>query len=213
MTEPGPSRRDFLSTAGTAMGGAWLFGLDPAIAAARTFAKGRVGQGLPYDTFTQAEGDDFEAFSARIIPTDDTPGAREAGCVHFADRALGSFMSDMLPIIRDGLVHMNQIVAELHPGRTRFIDLDPAQQDAVITLIETEPTPFFFFAKSLVMIGFSGDPSYGGNQDRIGWNHMGFETDFAYLPPFGYYDRNEHGEQDPDATPAPPSHDHTGGDR
>ena len=121
----------------------------------------------------------------------------------------------MLPIIRGGLVHMNEVVAELNPGRTRFIDLDPAQQDAVITLNRDRADPVLLLRQ---VTGddrlLAGDPSYGGNQDRIGWNHMGFETDFAYLPPFGYYDRNEHGEQDPDAAPAPRhSHDHTGGER
>ena len=39
-----------------------------------------------------AEAADVEAVAAQIIPTDDTPGAREAGVVYFIDRALGSFL-------------------------------------------------------------------------------------------------------------------------
>ena len=35
-----------------------------------------------------AEAADVEAVAAQIIPTDDTPGAREAGVVYFIDRAL-----------------------------------------------------------------------------------------------------------------------------
>jgi gluconate 2-dehydrogenase gamma chain len=41
------------------------------------------------------------------------------------------------------------------------------------------------------MYGFLGNPSYGGNRDRIGWKLIGFEDRMAYQPPFGYYDAQE----------------------
>ena len=44
---------------------------------------------------TAAEAADVEAVAAQIIPTDDTPGAREAGVVHFIDRALATFFSQL----------------------------------------------------------------------------------------------------------------------
>src|SRR5262245_60928028 len=45
------------------------------------------------------EGDlaDLEAVTAQIIPTDSTPGAREAGVVQFIDRALASFLAPLAP--------------------------------------------------------------------------------------------------------------------
>jgi gluconate 2-dehydrogenase gamma chain len=36
--------------------------------------------------FSQHEWETIEAATARIFPTDDRPGAREAGVVHFIDR-------------------------------------------------------------------------------------------------------------------------------
>ena len=42
-----------------------------------------------------AEAADVEAVAAQIIPTDDSPGAREAGVVYFIDRALATFLSQL----------------------------------------------------------------------------------------------------------------------
>ena len=28
----------------------------------------------------------------------------------------------------------------------------------------------------------------GGNKDKVGWKLIGFQDDFLYKPPFGYYD-------------------------
>ena len=193
MTASGPSRRDFRTRSGTAVGGAWLFGLEPAIEAAREYASAALAARLPWDTFTDREGADFEAFSGRIIPTDDTPGAIEAGCVYFADRALGTFMSGLLPAVRDGLARLAELAGEVAPRGRHFSDLDPSQQDDLIGQLEQEPTPGFFMAKTVVMVGFVANPEHGGNRERIGWDTLGFRPDFAYAPPFGFYDRNEHG--------------------
>ena len=73
------TRREFLTTSGSAMGGAWLLRFAPLIAATQACASDAMQSGLPFMTFTEREGADFDAFGARIVPTDDTPGAREAG--------------------------------------------------------------------------------------------------------------------------------------
>jgi hypothetical protein len=41
-------------------------------------------------------------------------------------------------------------------------------------------------------MGLVSIPEHGGNRDGIGWDLLGFETAYAYQPPFGYYDRDEH---------------------
>lgn len=187
------TRRDFVATSTSAAGGMWLMRFAPLIAATQACASEAMREGLPFGTFTEREATDFEAFSARIVPTDDTPGAREAGSVYFADRALGDFMSDLLPIVRGGLEAMNGRVAEAHPGVVAFADLTEAQQDEVIGAVEREDPGFFFFAKTLVLLGLVTNPEYGGNRDHVGWQLLGFENDFSYSPPFGYYDRDEHG--------------------
>lgn len=59
--------------------------------------------------------------------------------------------------------------------------------------MEREDPQFFFVARSLVVMGLFSNPELGGNRDGIGWELVGFENRFAYQPPFGYYDRDEHG--------------------
>jgi len=187
------TRRDFLSLSGSSLGGAWLLGLAPLVAAAQACAADARRGGLPFTTFTDREGADFDALAARIVPTDDTPGAREAAVVHFADQALQTFMSELLPIVRAGLVRLSDRATDGSDGAPSFADLDQARQDELIALIEREDTEFFFFARMLVMIGLVTNPEHGGNQDGVGWELIGFEDRFAYQPPFGYYDRDEHG--------------------
>jgi len=188
-----PTRRDFVSTSGSMLGGAWLLRFAPLIAATQACAREAMEEALPFTVFTEREGADFEAFSARIVPTDETPGAREAGSVYFADRALGDFMSELLPIVRGGLEAMNGRVASTFDDATAFADLTEAQQDQIIGAVEQDDPNFFFFAKTLVMLGLVTNPEYGGNRNKVGWQVLGYEDTYAYSPPFGYYDRNEHG--------------------
>jgi gluconate 2-dehydrogenase gamma chain len=189
------TRRDFLSTSGSAMGGAWLARLAPFVAGMQACASDAMREGLDFTTFTAREAADFDALAARIVPTDDTPGAHEAGSVYFADHALGTVLSDLLPIIRQGLAQMNERASSALSSDGPFADLSPARRDEIITATETADPGFFFFARTLVLLGLVGDPAYGGNRDAIGWDLLGFETSFRHEPPFGYYDRDEHGEE------------------
>jgi len=187
------TRREFMARSGSALSGIWLMRFAPLIAAAQACATDAMNDGSPFTTFTPREGADFEAFSARIVPTDDTPGAREAGSVYFADQALAGFMEWVLPIVRGGLESMNGRVASSFPDADAFADLTEARQDEIITAVEREDPAFFFFAKTLVMLGMVADPRYGGNRNGVGWDLIGFERTYAYAPPFGHYDRDEHG--------------------
>lgn len=187
-----PSRKEFLSATGSALGGAWLVRLAPMIAAVQACAGDAMRQGLPFATFSDREGADFDAFAARIIPSDETPGAREAGSVHFADQALGGTLSDLLPIVRGGLESMNARVAETFPDTAAFADLSEDAQDEIIAAVEQEDPGFFFFARTLVVLGLVTNPEYGGNRDGIGWELIGFDDSYLHQPPFGYYDRDEH---------------------
>ena len=188
---PSRSRREFLVRSGSAASGAWLASLAPLIAATQACAAEARREGLPFTTFTEREGTDFDALAGRIIPADETPGAREAGVVYFADRALGSFMADLLPEVRAGLgrLHQRALAGDARP----FDELPGDRQDELIGAVEQEDPGFFSFARSLVVLGMVSDPAHGGNRDGIGWAMIGFEDDFAYQPPFGYYDRDEHG--------------------
>ena len=62
--------------------------MTPLVLATQACARDAAEEGAPFVTFTEREGADFEAFSSRIIPSDDTAGAREANVVYFVDQAL-----------------------------------------------------------------------------------------------------------------------------
>ena len=188
------TRREFLTTSGSAVGGAWLLRFAPLIAVTQACASDAMRSGLPFTTLSEREGADFDAFAARIVPTDDTPGAREAGAVHFADRALQTFLDELLPIVRDGLSSMNRRVADTFGGIGAFADLSEDQQDEIITAVEQEDPIFFSFARILVIMSLMAEPEYAGNVDRVGWQLIGRGNEAVFQPPFGFYERDEHGE-------------------
>ena len=72
-------------------------------------------------------------------------------------------------------------------GRTQRLRFArPSQQIEIID--EIEHTPFFAIARSLVIIGAFGDPSYGGNRGGVGWKLLAIEHGTTYAAPFGWYD-------------------------
>jgi gluconate 2-dehydrogenase gamma chain len=186
-----PDRRDFLASSGSVLSGAWLARFAPLIAMTQACARDAMREGRPFVTFTEQEGADFDAFAARIVPSGDTPGAREAGSVHFADLALGRELSELLPIVRRGLESLTSRASEGY-GAASFSELDEADQDEIVGAVEQEDPGFFFMGRTLVVLGLVTNPEYGGNRDKVGWRLIGFEDSYGHQPPFGYYDRDEH---------------------
>src|SRR5271167_271023 len=85
------TRRTFLAQAAASLGVLYLSGLTPEVVAqAHQHAKmaPRNLDGQPFRFFTPQQAADYEAFASQIIPTDDTPGAKEANVVRFVDFAL-----------------------------------------------------------------------------------------------------------------------------
>lgn len=170
----------------------WVFGtLSPAlaagIAAAQQHAHQSVGSGKTQFAFLDAAmAADLDALTAQILPSTGGPGAREAGVIYFIDRALTTFDKDLQPAYRTGLGQFRQALHTLFPEAKRIPALSDAQQ---IELIRSqEKTEFFETLRTHTLLGFLGDPSYGGNSNRVGWKHIGFEGAMSYTPPFGYYD-------------------------
>src|SRR5262245_2477771 len=93
------SRRAFLRMVVGALGGMGLtFDVAAIVDAAADAHLARESPGLPTPLFlTQAELADVDAIAAQIIPTDDTPGAREAGAALFIDRELATFFARLAP--------------------------------------------------------------------------------------------------------------------
>lgn len=125
-----------------------------------------------------------EAITARIIPTDHEPGAREANCVNFIDKAIANEDAEAVPLYKGGLAALEG-VARARFGAV-FASLEAGQQDAILSDLEQDkvpewkigaelPAPLFFETLRIhTIVGFLADPSYGGNQDYAGWRVAGY---------------------------------------
>lgn len=158
------------------------------IAAARQHAHEALQSSTPpaFQTLDTGMAADIDAITSQIVPSTDGPGAHEAGVVYFIDRALSTFDAHLREAYRTGLAEAQKKRQELYPSSTSIATLSNAQQIQLIKAIES--TEFFELLRTHTMYGFLGNPSYGGNRDRIGWKLIGFEDRMAFQPPFGYYD-------------------------
>ena len=185
----GLSRRTFLRVAGGALGGAWLtLDLSKVAQAAHDAHEAREAGALNTSFLSRAELADVDAITAQIIPTDDTPGAREAGVALFIDRALATFFGRMAPDFRSQLAAFRLRCQAQHPDAGSFAALSEEQQIAFLKQVDR--TPFFERVRLLTLVGMFAMPKYGGNRDGIGWKLLGFQDQHIFTPPFGYYDRD-----------------------
>ena len=185
----GLSRRTFLRVAGGALGGAWLtLDLSKVAQAAHDAHEAREAGALNTSFLSRAELADVDAITAQIIPTDDTPGAREAGVALFIDRALATFFGRMAPDFRSQLAAFRLRCQAQHPDAGSFAALSNEQQIAFLKQVDR--TPFFERVRLLTLVGMLAMPKYGGNRDGIGWKLLGFQDQHIFTPPFGYYDRD-----------------------
>ncbi len=129
---------------------------------------------------------EIEAIAAQIVPSTGGPGAREAGVIYFIDRALSTFAADSVEAYRAGMAQAQEQRKRLFQESTTIASLTGQQQMALVQAIET--SSFFELLRTHTVLGFLGNPSYGGNRDKVGWQQIGFEDRMAYQSPFGYYD-------------------------
>ena len=138
--------------------------------------------------FNAADAADVEAVAAQIVPTDDAPGAREAGVVYFIDRALATFYAQLAGDYRAQLAAFQTAFHARHPEAASFASLTPERQ--VEYLRQVDDTPFFNTTRLFTLLGMFSLPAYGGNHDGVGWKLIGFEDAHVFQPPFGFYDRD-----------------------
>jgi len=183
------TRRLFLGQAGASLGLLWLGSLTPdLLAQAHAHAQATAQSGnKTYHFFTPQQAADFDAFAAQIVPTDDTPGAREANVVHFTDYLLSGVDSDQQSKVSDALKALHEQAAKTVPGAPSFAGITSAQQ--IETIRAMEKSDAFWILRGFVLTGCFCTPGFGGgNKDKVGWKLIGFQDDFYYKPPFGYYD-------------------------
>ena len=181
------TRRAFLVAAGAA-GAAWLAADPKLVQAALAHARQTIVSPPPYAfaVLTAAQAADLEAVTMRILPSDETPGAKEAGVIHFIDKALSTFAADWKGRVISGLEDLNTRARAKWPGTTTFVLLPPSRQDELLKA--SEEKDLFKQTRFATFVGMFGNPSYGGNRNQVGWKLLGFQAHGLYQPPFGYYD-------------------------
>ncbi len=135
----------------------------------------------PLETLSAAEADTLEAIVARLIPSDSNgPGATEARAAHYIDRALGGALASSRQMYAAGLAAVEQYA--LTSKGASFVRLSPADQDAVLTDLESNATTgfmpnsdtFFELVRNHTIQGTFCDPYYGGNANFCGWDLLGY---------------------------------------
>jgi Gluconate 2-dehydrogenase subunit 3 len=187
MKKEHASRRQFLISSISGLSATWLSSHWPSVVTAQTHAEEAARQDSAFQFFSPQQATEVEAITSQIIPSDETPGGREAHVVYFIDRALTSFDRDKQPAYIEGLKQVQALVKSLFPGETKFSDLSSERQIRLLMAIER--TDFFELLRIHTVMGFLAKPDYGGNQDEVGWKLIGFEDKMSHHPPFGYYDR------------------------
>ena len=188
MTQPGVNRRDFVLGLGSAAAGVWLTAHAAELGAVAAHAASATPQ-QPWEFFTPDQAREFDAISAQIVPTDDTPGAREAHVVRFADRYLATVGKDEQPRAQDAFKLLADTLTEKKPGSRSFAALDNADQIGFLTELEKAHRGAFNAFLTLTMLGMFSHPVHGGNFNKVGWKLVGFEDRYSWTQPFGYYDR------------------------
>lgn len=129
---------------------------------------------------TEAQRETLAAAASRILPSEDGPGAAEAGVADYVAAALGEErLNGWLPFFVHGLGRIEAISLETL-GR-RFPAATVEEQEEVLRQLQAMPEPhlrhFFGQLVRLCIEGFLGDPRYGGNRDGLGWRYVGYPLD------------------------------------
>ena len=190
MSHDDATRREFLALSSAALATLWLTADAEEVRASLRHAAHAAQSPRPpaWETFTPEQAADVEAIAAQIIPSDGTPGAREAHAVNFLDHSLANWGKPGAEAFLKGLEELNAEAEKRWPGSGGFAKLYPARQYELLTAWDKGNKPFFNAVRTATITGTFSRPDYGGNYDRIGWKMMGFEDRFAWQPPFGSYD-------------------------
>jgi len=168
IRETAVSRRELLKRLG--MAGAAVLAL-PELDRVLAFQREVLKTAAPAGVLNAAQAATLAATCARIIPTDaNGPGATEARAADYIDRALGGWLAPSREAYEAGLTAIDD-AARARGGR-RFVELQPAEQDAVLATLEQ--TPFFALVRTHTIQGTFCDPAYGGNANFVGWDLIGY---------------------------------------
>jgi gluconate 2-dehydrogenase gamma chain len=199
-------RRGFLINAGGSLGLAWLTANWPATLAASARARlAALATGpVKFNFLSEEQAVEVSAIASRIIPSDDSPGAKEAGAVYFIDNCLATIAAEQQPVYRNGLAEFQEDIRNMFPGIDKFSAASWQQQDEFLRAVDVPPevtgrrqryskssADFFETIRTHTVAAFLIDPEseYAGNHSGVGWKLIGREPAHSFQPPFGFYDK------------------------
>ena len=208
------SRRNFVAALGTGAAAVWLTAEARDVLAAGARAAAAAKAQAPFKVLTADQAADLDAATSRIIPSDGTPGAREAGVVYFIDRALVTFSVDDQKTYREGLPEIQNRLQHIFPTATLFSTATAEQQEAVLESLDEagsknpprrpranfmagSAAQLFETIRAHTLAGFLIDPESDrkGNRGGVGWTVIGRLPEHGFQPPFGFYDKGYAGWQ------------------
>lgn len=161
-------RRDFIKSAGLVFGSVLLF---PSCLKKNNF----------YRFFTPEEAKCVIALCEQIIPKDESPGATEAGVIHYIDRQLSEVFYYDQETYRQGIKNLDDLSAKKYSKAFEELDFDT--QTRLLIAMESnqmdekewpsgKPSDFFNLVRSHTMQGFYGSPIHGGNKDFMSFEML-----------------------------------------
>jgi hypothetical protein len=127
----------------------------------------------------------LEAFSERIIPRSDTPGAKDAGVALLIDKLIGTDPT-LLPLYRGGLADLNALSRQGY-GKN-FAGLTEGEQITVLTPLSLDPSSalgeFFKLVKNMTIDAYYRTEA--GLKTELGWHGN------TYLASFPGCDHPDH---------------------
>ncbi|MDX2149161.1 MAG: gluconate 2-dehydrogenase subunit 3 family protein [Bryobacteraceae bacterium] len=131
-----------------------------------------------WKTLTAPEAGLLEAVCDQVVPEDDTPGAKQAGVIHYIDRQLAGPLLRFRESYRQGLPLLDQAARKLLGSP--FLDLGAGERTALLERVERgeagpEAAAFFRLVIHHTLQGYYGSPSHGGNRGEASWRMLGIE--------------------------------------
>jgi gluconate 2-dehydrogenase gamma chain len=181
-------RRDFVESMTGGLAGAFGAAYWSQLTALGAYAAA-VPEAARYEFLTAEQAKLLDVITAHLIPTDGTPGAREAKVVRFIDHSLATIFKDEQKSFTKTLADFVEFTSHYRPDGVPFVELSPREQVDAIGEVERLKPDVFWDLRGATMTGMFAHPEHGGNFGKLGWKLIGYEDRYSWVPPFGYYDR------------------------
>lgn len=160
-----------------------LYGSLLVLPACNTMKKGK-----GYRSFSDEQSDCIGAICEQIIPTDEYPGAVDAGVVNYIDKLLYQRFPELKERYVAGVHAIDTYCNDTHGNL--FARLNWDLQTTILREMEAGKLPevywkdfsqqsFFWMVRNHTMQGFYGPPHHGGNKDYVSYRMM--KLDYPFL--------------------------------